>query len=298
MVVSETAGKRLRRLGNWTVDVVFWLSMLAVAYVCVQVFLLASFRIPSDSMAPELMNGDQALVCKPVYGARLFNLFATLRNEQVEIYRLPGFRRIRRNDVVTFNFPYPHTGDKMEMHIMKYYIKRCVGLPGDSLEIRNGFYHVRGLEAPLGNVESQRKVSAREKASFDEGVYRTFPQDSATGWNIKDFGPLYIPKKGDVLPMNRLHYLLYKKLIEREQNAVLTCTDSTVYLNGRAMASYRFQKDYYFMAGDHTEDSKDSRYWGLLPEEYIVGKAWIIWKSVEPSSGKIRWERVLKLIEN
>jgi signal peptidase I len=249
-------------------------------------------------MAPGLRAGDQVLVSKPVYGPRRFNLFATLRNEQVEIYRLPGIRKVKRNDVLVFNFPHPNSWDKIEMHILKYYIKRCIGLPGDSLEIRNGFYHVRGFESSLGNVESQQKVSGRTIESFDKAVYHTFPYDSAGNWNIKDFGPLYIPKKGDVLPMNPAQFLLYKKLIEWEQQAVLTCKDSTVCLNDRAMASYQFQKNYYFMAGDHTEDSRDSRYWGLLPEEYIVGKAWMIWKSNDVHTGKIKWERVFKLIEN
>jgi signal peptidase I len=296
-VVKEKK-KGFHRLLSILADVVFWLSLLAVVYVCVQVFLFSSFKIPSDSMAPGLRAGDQVLVCKPVHGPRLFNLFATLRNEQVTIYRLPGIRRVKHNDIVVFNFPYPNSGGKMEMHILKYYIKRCIGLPGDSLEIRDGFYHVRGLESPLGNVESQQKVSGRKIESFEGAVYHTFPYDSVMNWTIKDFGPLYIPKKGDVLPMTPTHYLLYKTLIEWEQQATLTCMDSTVYLNNQAIDSYRFQKNYYFMSGDYTEDSRDSRYWGLLPEEYIVGKAWMIWKSNDVHTGKIRWERVLKLIEN
>jgi signal peptidase I len=296
-VVSEKKQRFMRALGRWTVDGLYWLSILAVVYVCVQVFLFSSFKIPSDSMAPGLIAGDQVLVCKPIYGARLFNLFATLRNEQVSICRSPGFRNIRRNDVAVFNFPYPHTWDKVEMHILKYYIKRCVGLPGDTLEVRNGFYRVAGYPLPLGNIRSQEKVAAREKASFGDGVYFTFPFDSVTGWNIREFGPLYIPKAGDELAMNRTHYLLYRKLIEWEQGATLTWRDSAVRLNDRVIDTYRFEKNYYFMAGDYTEDSRDSRYWGLLPEEYIVGKAWIIWKSTNPHTGKIRWDRVLKQIQ-
>jgi len=96
--------------------------------------------------------------------------------------------------------------------------------------------------------------------------------------------------------MNRTHYLLYGKLIEWEQNATLAWKDSAVRLNDRPVDSYRFLKNYYFMGGDYTEDSRDSRYWGLAPEEYIVGKAWIVWKSVDPHTGKFRWERFLKTI--
>ncbi|MDR1980570.1 MAG: signal peptidase I, partial [Tannerellaceae bacterium] len=121
-------------LVRYIINGLYWLGILLIIYVCLQVFFSASFKIPSDSMAPGLIGGDQVLVFKPTIGARMFNLFATMRNEQVKIYRLPGFHKTRRNDVIVFNFPYPNRWDKVEMHIMKYYIKRCVGIPGDTLE--------------------------------------------------------------------------------------------------------------------------------------------------------------------
>jgi signal peptidase I len=269
---------------------------MAVGFLCLQVFFFASFKIPSDSMYPALEAGDRVLVCKPIYGARLFNLFATLRGERVDIYRVPGIRKIRRNEVVVFNFPHPKDWNKIEMHIMKYYVKRCLGLPGDTFLIRNGMYEIKGINQPLGNREGQEKMAVRPKESFEEGVYRAFPFDSVLGWNIKEFGPLYIPGKGDVIALNRRNYLLYKKLIEWEQNGALEYRDSLVYLDRQAMHTYTFQANYYFVAGDRVEDSQDSRYWGLLPEAYIVGKAWIIWKSTTPYSGKFRWERFMKKI--
>jgi signal peptidase I len=247
-------------------------------------------------MSPSLYTGDCVLVFKPVPGPRLFNLFATLREEQVEIYRLPGIRKLRRNDVVVFNYPHPYDWNRIEMHILKYYIKRCIGLPGDTLSIHKGFYEISGIHTPLGNTETQKRVSLRDKDSFEEGVYHTFPSDSLTGWNIQEFGPLYIPRKGDEIRMNRTNYLLYKKPIEWEQQATLEYRDSTVYLDKKAIESYTFLKNYYFLAGDRAEDSRDSRYWGLLPEEYLVGQAWLVWKSLEPYTGKFRWERFLKTI--
>jgi signal peptidase I len=247
-------------------------------------------------MEPEIIMGDHVLVCKPVYGARLFNLFDALKGKQVKIYRAPGFSKIRRNDVVIFNFPYPNQRDKMEMHIMKYYMKRCIGLSGDTLEIRNGFYHIRGYCDILGNIKSQLKVSIQGRDCFEDGVFNTFPFDSIEQWNIKEFGPLYIPKTGDVTAMNRTNYLIYKNPIEWEQNATLVWKDSSVWLRDSLITSYQFQKNYYFMSGDRVENSQDSRYWGLLPEEYIVGKAWIIWKSKDLNTGKIRWNRLFKKI--
>lgn len=268
--------------------------MIVALWFVAQVFLFASFKIPSDSMEPELITGDNILVWKPTIGPRVFNLFASMRNEQTEIYRIPDFKRIKRNDILVFNFPHPNSWDRIEMHILKYYIKRCVGLPGDTLSIRNGFFHVEGLQTPLGNIEAQREIAATEK--FPNGILQSFPFDSIIGWNIKDFGPLYIPGKGDSILLDRTNFRLYKKLIEWEQKGCLQYKDSTVFLNEKPIYGYRFRKNYYFMAGDKGMNSQDSRYWGLLPEEYIVGKAWIIWKSVDPDTNKFRWERFLKVI--
>lgn len=287
----------LKKIYNWILNLIIGLMILAIIWILCQIFLFTSFRIPSDSMEPELVEGDAVLVNKLVLGARLFNLKASMREEQVEIYRIPGFRKIRRNDVLVFNFPHPNGWDKIEMHIMKYYIKRCIGLPGDTLSIRNGIFLVNGYDKPLGNPTSQKQIAATKPADFPDGIYNSFPFDSITGWNIKAFGPLYIPRKGDVVPMNRTQYILYRKLIEWEQKGTLQYRDSTVYLNQKPIDAYCFLKDYYFMAGDKGENSQDSRYWGLLPEEYIVGKATFIWKSVDPYTGKISWKRVLKEIK-
>lgn len=284
----------IRNLINKAVDIVFWLYMIAALWFVLQVFVFASFKIPSDSMEPILTTGDNILVFKPTIGARVFNVFASMRNEQTEIHRVPGVKRVKRNDVLVFNFPHPNNWDTIEMHILKYYIKRCVGLPGDTLSIRNGFYHIEGVEIPLGNQKSQRIIASTDK--FGDGIFNSFPYDSVIHWNIKDLGPLYIPAKGDSIVFNRTNYILYKKIIEWEQKGNLQYKDSTILLNGKPIEGYRFKKNYYFMAGDNGMNSQDSRYWGLLPEEYIVGKAWIIWKSVDPYTNEFRWDRFMKVI--
>lgn len=286
--------KHIRNLINKAVDIVFWSCMVTVLWFTLQVFLFSSFKIPSDSMEPELTIGDNILVLKPTIGPRVFNLFASMRNEQTEIYRIPGIKKIQRNDILVFNFTHPNSWNKIEMHILKYYIKRCVGLPSDTLSIQNGFFHVKGIETSLGNMESQNKIATTEQ--FEDGIFHSFPFDSIISWNIKDFGPLYIPGKGDSITLNQTNCRLYRKLIEWEQQGSLQYKDSTIFLNGTPINGYRFQKNYYFMAGDNGMNSQDSRYWGLLPEEYIVGKAWIIWKSVDPYTDKFRWNRFLKVI--
>lgn len=276
------------KLCRYVVDTLFWGCMVMALFVVMQIFLFSSFKIPSNSMEPGLIAGDYVLVNKLIPGARLFNVFASLRGEQVQIVRLPGLREIRRNDVVVFNYPYPNNLDRIEMHMMKYYIKRCLGLPGDSLSIVNGYYRVNGIFEPVGNIEGQELFSVQSnKMLKDAGLYWSFPKDSLISWNVKNFGPLYLPRKGDVIDMNRENISIYRKLIEWETGQKLD----------PRIVSYTFQKNYYFVAGDRIEDSQDSRYWGLLPEEFIVGKATFIWRSMNPQTRGVRWDRICSRIE-
>lgn len=286
----------LKKIINWILNGILTLFALIGIWLLLQIFIFSSFKIPSDSMEPVLEMGDYILVSKPILGARLFNLQASMRNEQVHIYRVPGIRKIRHNDVLVFNFPHPNDWQKIEMHILKYYIKRCVGLPGDTLSIQNGMFHVSGVNYPPGNIDSEKRIAARGKNTFAEGIYRSFPYDSIMDWNIKDFGPFYIPKSGNSIVLNRTTFCLYRKLIEWEQKGILEYRDSLLFLNNKQITTYQFLKNYYFMTGDKGENSQDSRYWGLLPEEYIVGKAWIIWKSIDPYTDAFRWDRFMKRI--
>jgi len=285
------------KLFDIVIEIVFWCGMALVALVAAQVLLFASFKVPSGSMTPELIGGDNVLVWKPTVGARVFNLFAAMEGKRVNVYRLPGLRKVRRNDVIVFHIPFPNGSDSIRMHMLKYYVKRCVALPGDTFSVRNGFYHVGGYTGTLGNFESQQRVSERDSASFPKEAYHTFPQDSIVRWNIRNFGPLFVPRKGATVVMNRTNYLLYRKLIEWEQLKKLEYRDGTVFLDGRKIESYLFEKNYYFMAGDWTEDSQDSRYWGLAPEEYIVGKVAYIWRSVDRNTGRFRRERFFKKVK-
>lgn len=250
-------------------------------------------------MEPGLITGDNVLVNKLVPGPRLFNVFAAMRGEQAKIIRLPGIKKIKRNDVIVFNYPYPNNLDKIEMNMMKYYIKRCLGLPGDSLSIINGYYQINGVSEPVGNTEGQEIFSVQSnKMLKDAKLYWSFPKDSLISWNVKNFGPLYIPKKGDVIEMNRQNAILYRKLIEWETGKRLSIENSRdILLNNSQITSYTFRMNYYFVAGDRIQDSQDSRYWGLLPDEYIVGKAILIWKSVNSQTKEIKWNRVFRSID-
>ncbi len=292
---------RYKRIFHWVnkiINIIFALTAIGILYILIQVFLVASFKIPSESMAPELIKGDLVWVWKPTIGPRLFNIFASMKGKQVEIYRIPGVKDIQRNDVLVFNYTYSQWDkwDKIEMHILKYYIKRCIALPGDTLSIRDGLYEIENNDVLVGNIESQKRIVTFNLDNLRKEQFYTLPYDSTLQWNIKDFGPIYIPRQGDSISMDRTNYLLYKRLIEWEQKDTLLYRDNEVLLQNRPLKGYRFKNNYYFMGGDNSMNSVDSRFWGVVPEEYIVGKAWIIWKSISPDTGKMRWNRFIKPI--
>lgn len=290
--MNKKGGNTINIFINIIVCIIGIGSILFIAFIFIQVFCFSSFKIPSDSMEPSLEAGDNIVVCKPIIGARIFNIFASLRNEQTKIYRLPGLQEIQRDDIIVFNFPCPNQWNKIEMHILKYYVKRCVGLPGDTVSIENGIFKIKGYEGIVGNYTSQVALSKRKNETFEKEVFRCFPYDATFNWNIKTFGPLYIPKAGNSIHMNQSNYILYKKYIEWEQQKELNIRGNNIFLGEESINTYQFSKNYYFVAGDNGENSQDSRYWRLLPEEYIVGKAWIVWKSIDPYTGKIRWKRL------
>ena len=263
----------------------------------VLVTTIASFRIPTDSMQPTLQPGDNILVNKSIMGARIFNIWEAAEEKEVEIHRLPGLGKVKRNDVLVFHYPYPHKNDSLSMHLLKYYVKRCIALPGDTMGIRKGHYYVKGVDEPIGNIQAQKRIEKLQKENTRGIVMDAYPWDKYIDWTIQDFGPLYVPARGQTVVMDSTAVKLYRNLIEWEQKEKLTFQGKEIFLGDSLIHEYRFQENYYFMGGDYMENSKDSRYWGLLPEPYIVGVATRIWKSVDKSTGKIRWDRVMKRIE-
>lgn len=280
------------------VDVIFIIFCLMIVLFCVQLFCFTSFKIPSDSMEPALRDGDRILVNKMIKGARLFNVFSALNNEDVAIHRIPGLGNLKRNDILVFNFPYQkNRWDSIRLDVMQYYVKRCIALPGDTLEIRSGFYKIRGCKEQLGNDKAQRYLANLQNPKQHGIVVGTFPYDKQLKWNIREFGPLSIPRKGQEVMMNRTNFLLYRQLIGWEQKKKLRFKDEQAFLGDSLISRYRFEKNYYFVSGDNMANSQDSRYWGMLPEEYIVGKATRIWYSEDKFTGNPRWERIMKRIK-
>lgn len=300
---SNNFGKKKKRV-LWVIDKFLNLFLIAfgivVIWVLLQVTTIATFRIPSDSMEPTLLAGDNILVNKWVMGGRIFNIWDAIDGKEVKISRLPALGKIKRNDVLVFNFPYPARWDSIGLNLMSYYVKRCVALPGDTFEIKKAHYRVRGCETSLGNVESQDALMrmAANGTEKDYGIVMSgYPYNGLVNWDIINFGSLYLPARGDDIEMNPKHVALYRNAIEWEQNKKLLLRGDTVLLNDSVIRNYRFKENYYFMTGDKVMNSQDSRYWGLLPEPFIVGKAVRVWKSVDRGTDEIRWKRIFRKIK-
>ena len=291
-----------QNLKNFLKELRFYTILFFVAIVfaiAMRVFLFTSIiKIPSGSMEPAVLTGDFIIANKQIPGPRVFHDIRQLRIDgKVQTKRFKGIRKVRRNDILVFNFPYSGGWDKIDMDLNVYYLKRCVALPGDTFTIENGMYRVKNCPDSLGCVFRQWELSKKSKDDFSENIWRCFPFDSLRfNWNIKDFGPLYIPASGATLPLDSINYFLYKNLIEYETDKKLSVIDGSIYLDDEQISNYTFTMNYYFMAGDFIFDSRDSRYWGLLPEDCIIGKASFVWRSKDLNSGKTRWNRFFKKI--
>ena len=262
-----------------------------------RIFIFATFTIPTPSMRPSIEEGDRVFVSKLIPGPRIMTNFLSLKSGETPQYkRLPGWRNIRRNDVLIFNFPYSNW-DYLDLDMSVFYAKRCVALPKDTFYIENGIYKVKGVADTLGNYPDQKQFYKIPYQQLEQHIYNCFPHDEHYGWTTKNFGPFYIPAKGDSLSINSDNIVLYKNLIIYETKKSISTNDGKVLLDDSIINHYVFSKNYYFIAGDFVFDSQDSRYWGLLPEDHIVGKVSFIYKSIDPNTGKNRWKRFLKTVK-
>lgn len=255
-----------------------------------RLFVVDFFVVPSDSMRPAIEPGDFILVDKISFGARMYENFSFLKDDtEPQTWRVKGFTEIGRNDVVVFNFPYVKGWDKIRMNLSRFYVKRCIGLPGDSLAIREGYYEVNGHRG-WGNMKGQRSVAGYE-GDFPPGIYKTFPFDKHLDWNILHMGPVYIPRREGEIRLSSENISIYKKIIVYESEGALKVRNNKVYCGDSLLTSYRFRKNWYFMGGDNVWNSQDSRYIGFIPEEFIIGKARLVLYARDPETKAYRWRR-------
>lgn len=260
------------------------LAMLVGGYagwLMVRCFAVDYFSIPSGSMLPTLKPGDKVFVNKLIMGARIYTDFDFKPDgNSLESIRMKGIRRLRHNDIVVFNYPY-HNG-KLNFVINHVYCKRVVALPGDSVAIEEGCYNVNNYKKPLGSSAMQRKLSAIPDSMIPKQYLAAYPYDTLHFCNtIRNMRPMYVPRKGDTMQLTPHSAVMYKLLIEWETGLELKYdwNRNAVWIGGRRTVWHTFRNNYYFMAGDNVMDSNDSRYWGLVPEDYIVGVVeWILRK--------------------
>lgn len=426
--------------GEWVSSIVF----AVVAATLVHTYFIQPYVIPTGSLERTLRIGDLLFVSKFHYGARVpvTTIAAPMVHDTLPILgipsylaevdkdkyktswknkfqlpdlRLPGFKDIKRKEIVVFSWPADTVRYffKKEQGVVKpldkksNYVKRCVGIPGDSLQIIDGYVFVNGkqlelpdrakpmyqhvitvnddinnhvktfgrenfrgriIQVPLevldkpnaneiiskvslneikrdssfvyyaGNITNQKianfldiktvsnmalfNIVEEDAKKFEakKGVVlverfieknknsKVFPQDKSLTGTIDNFGPIYIPKRGATIPLKVSTLPLYKKILKDYEDNTIEVRGNQVILNGSVADTYTFQQDYYWMMGDNRHSSEDSRIWGYVPENHIVGTPIFIWMSVDnfmnasgtgtnyPWKWKPRWDRIFTTV--
>jgi signal peptidase I len=287
--MTERLKKRLMlavTIFNWTV---FGGFALAVLYFGNWIFVSDKFIIPTDSMTPTLISGDRIVVNKLIFGARIYKNLDFSKDQPLVSWRMPGLRKIKPNDILVFNYPlgYDDWG-KIEFKINYIYAKRCIGTPGDTVSVERGFYRNSRFPGTIIGIEDeQRRLAATPDSLLPGPIFNTMPFDGS--WTVKDFGPLWVPRRGDTLRLDDRLRALYGRVIEYETGRSLADT---------LITSYVFRDNYYFVGGDNVLNSGDSRYWGFVPEEFIVGVARRIAYSRDRVTNEFRWGRMWRKIDN
>ncbi len=413
---KKSKNPAVRNVLEWVDDILFAL----IAVYLINLFVFQNYQIPSSSLEKSLLVGDYLFVSKLSYGPRVPNTpisFPLVQNTfpilDCKSYldwpewgykRVAGLGKVKRNDIVVFNFPAGDTvalkvqnpdyyqlvqqygregirlnkatfGDVIYRPVDKRenYVKRCIGMPGDMLEVRDNQVYLNGkaaenpenmqfgylvevsspfseeqfrllnvskgedrmivssggtdetgLSAFLGfpadangnynmiyrlpltqkalevarKLPNVRNVVIEPDKLYGGGIF--YPADYQTGWTRDNYGPIWIPNKGATIELTERNLGLYHRCIKNYENNTLEVKDGTVFINGQPATSYTFQYDYYWMMGDNRHRSADSRSWGFVPEDHVVGKPILIWLSLDKDrslfDGGIRWGRMFRMV--
>jgi len=285
----------MKKLKSFLKFILYIILALLLALL-IRLFLFNFYVIPYDSMEPVIMSSDFILANKWTYGVRIFTGMKFDRNSDPPMKHVLGFRSIRRNDVVVFNFPYRYGWDTIRMNLETIFVKRCIAVPGDSLSAIGGFYHITGLTDTLGYIPEQKRM-VQHRSTLDSVIIRAIVFDKSFHWDVFDFGPFYIPAAGITIALTPENFKLYRKQIVYETGAVVRQEDSLIYINDTITHDYTFRSNWYFVAGDKAMNSQDSRYIGLIPENYIIGRASMVLTSKDKNTGKRQWNRMFKKIK-
>jgi signal peptidase I len=254
-----------------------WLNAGVFALVTatiVKVFAFQNYTVPTGSMERTILVGDFLVASRFTYGAKI----------PFTDWRLPGFRKVQQNDIVVFDQPRDHVE----------YVKRCIAVGGQTLVVKNKKLFVDDKEFLLPAEGQFIDSLIRREGISDPDI---FP--SGANYNRDNYGPVRVPKTGDVVPLTSATYHLYRELIGREGHKV-NIQGEQVYVDGKPVKDYTVQMDYYFMMGDNRDNSLDSRYWGFVPETHVLASPLFIYFSWDSNIsllniidklGSIRWSR-------
>ena len=422
--ISDKSLIKRSAINEWIGSIIF----AVVAATFVHNYFFQPFIIPTGSLEKTLLIGDFLFVSKFHYGARIpstalafpmvhdtlpiIKTRSYLKKPQLPYLRLPKFQKIKRNDIVVFNWPadtvrqffVKEAGVKKPIDKKSNYVKRCVGLPGDKLEIVNGFVFIDGKKNKLPerakvqfnftafssdgissrkifglgikdfyrkfnikniNQYSYEKISPyvvgtngnslenfqivtgysglpidlvktlglrvseiiekrkdlnltinqanllRKQEWVDSIVQSNqkvktsntsfFPNKIPFDWNQDNYGPIIIPSKGSIIDLNLSNLPLYKKIISDYENNSIISKGKNIFINNKKTEKYEFKQNYYWMMGDNRHRSEDSRFWGFVPEDHIVGKPVFIWLSIDGindgiKNWRIRWNRLFTTV--
>ena len=251
-------------------DIVF----VVVAFLFLNSFVVASFVVPTGSMENEIMAGDFLFVNKFLYGGTTPRVIPFV-DVRLPWFRLPAFRSVQRGDVIVFEYP----GDRDEVHpaAFQFYLKRCVALSGDTIQVVNRVLYVNGKPFPLPRHLQFDRTQGMPDDYVDSQI---FPK--GTPYNQDFWGPEVVPSAGESILLSAENLEKWRTFIAREGHAAQLRRDGTVLIDGVPATSYQVRRNYMFGMGDHRDNSMDSRFWGYIPEENIVGTPMIVYWSWDP----------------
>lgn len=249
-------------------------GIVLISVLLLNSFVLASFEVPTGSMEDTVMTGDFLFVNKFIYGGTT-PYSIPLTSIRIPHIRIPGFRSVEHGDVIVFDWP----GDRdlKGKPPQTWYLKRCIGLPGDTLVISNRIVYVNGQA-----FQNPPNLKYLRADPLPAGIPRggMFPRGMMS--NEDNYGPIIVPKKGMKIRIDSENFYAWDVFIYREGHKA-ELSRGVVTIDGRETNEYVVERDYAFGMGDNRDDSLDSRFWGFIPMEDIIGTPMIVYWSWDPN---------------
>lgn len=267
---AAPAGKTKSSILNFVKELAFIFGAVLV----INSFVMASFEVPTGSMEDTVLVGDRVFVNRFIYGGST-PYTIPLTPIRIPHVRVPGFRGVARGDVIVFDWPGPR--DQVEKPTQMWYLKRCIGMPGDEIQIQNRIVYVNGTVFP--DPPHSKHIRA---ATLAQGVVNRYIFPRGSNFNEDNYGPIVVPRKGMKLKLSAADFPAWEVFIRREGHAA-ELQGGTVLIDGVESQSYEVRRDYVFAMGDNRDNSLDSRYWGFVPLEDVIGTPMIVYWSWDPT---------------